>query len=130
MEPQDKRLYAKVKKEADAKFLAPTSVYKSAWIVREYKKRGGTYNSSKPDPNKGLTRWFKEKWVDLNRRSNEPCGRKKATADGTYPLCRPTVKVTDQTPRLKQTLSKKEIEAANKKKQKIKHRGRLDRIGI
>jgi hypothetical protein len=37
--PTNKKLYDQVKKEADAKFLAPTSVYKSAWIIREYKKK-------------------------------------------------------------------------------------------
>ena len=31
-------IYIEVKKEADAKFNSPTGIYKSAWIVREYKK--------------------------------------------------------------------------------------------
>ena len=73
MTPKDASLYSTVKKDADAKFLAKTSIYKSAWIVREYKKRGGTFEDSK-DENKGLLRWFKEKWVDLNR-PGQPCGR-------------------------------------------------------
>ena len=104
-QPSDSKLYAQVKAEADAKFLAPTSIYKSAWIVREYKKRGGVYDSSKKDAKQGLLRWFKEKWVDTNR-GNAPCGRKKASTKGTYPLCRPTVRVTKDTPTLKQEIEK------------------------
>lgn len=45
--PTNPLLYATVKKEADAKFDKP-SAYKSAWIVREYKRRGGTYETPKP----------------------------------------------------------------------------------
>ncbi len=59
-------------------FVAPTSVYKSVWIVREYKKRNGTFADTKPkDNSEGLLRWFREKWVDLNR-PGEACGRKNA----------------------------------------------------
>jgi hypothetical protein len=107
---KDKKLYEIVKKEADAKFLAPTSAYKSAWIVRIYKSRGGIFES-KPDPKQGLTRWFSEKWVDLNR-DNKPYGRAKATLNGTYPLCRPSIRITDKTPRLASEISDKSIEKA------------------
>lgn len=120
--PTDAKLYATVKTDADRKFLAPTSIYKSAWIVREYKKRGGTYDAP-ADPKQGLQRWFKEKWVDLNR-PGQPCGRPKATTKGTYPLCRPTVRVTKETPVLKQELTRTEIVKANEKKQKLKNKGK------
>ena len=127
MKPTDAKLYAIVKTEADRKFMAPTSIYKSAWIVREYKKRGGTYDAP-ADPvaqsRIGLKRWFKEKWVDINR-PGQPCGRPKATTKGTYPLCRPTVRVTKETPVLKQELTRTEIVKANEKKQKLKNKGRL-----
>ena len=126
MIPNDKKLYAKVKAEADEKFLAPTSVYKSAWIVREYKKRGGLFEDAQ-DPKSGLARWFKEKWVNVNR-PGEACGRSKAVVKGTYPLCRPTVKVTKDTPRLKQELSEDALKKANKKKQKLKNKGRLTKL--
>lgn len=121
MVPLDKKLYTEVKRDADKKFIAPTSVYKSAWIVREYKKRGGRFADEK-NPTQGLLRWFKEKWVDLNR-NNMPCGRKKAAIDGTYPLCRPTVKVTTETPKLAKDIPQKTIKAANKKKQQVKNKG-------
>lgn len=118
----DKALYGKVKKEADKKFLAPTSAYKSAWIVREYKRLGGRFADTK-DQNKGLLRWFREKWLDVNR--GAPCGRPKATEQGTYPLCRPTVRVTKDTPKLAKDIPKQQIADANKKKQRVKNKGRI-----
>jgi len=42
--PNNKSLYNRVKGEAKSKFKAFPSAYASAWIVREYKKRGGTYS--------------------------------------------------------------------------------------
>jgi len=41
--PKNKALYSRVKTAAKKKFKAYPSAYASAWIVREYKKRGGTY---------------------------------------------------------------------------------------
>ena len=102
MIPTDKKLYNKIKKEANSKFLAPTSIYKSAWVVREYKKRKGTFLNAK-DKSKGLLRWFREKWVDLNR-PGKSCGRKSSNEKG--PLCRPTIKITKNTPKLAQNINK------------------------
>lgn len=45
--PANPELYARVKAEAKAKFRVYPSVYANAWLVREYKKRGGTYRISK-----------------------------------------------------------------------------------
>jgi len=42
-EPADKDLYNRVKAEAKAKFDVYPSAYANAWLVREYKKRGGKY---------------------------------------------------------------------------------------
>jgi hypothetical protein len=41
--PTNKALYARVKAEAKRKFDVYPSAYANAWLVREYKKRGGTY---------------------------------------------------------------------------------------
>lgn len=43
--PIDKELYARVKSEAKAKFDVYPSAYANAWLVREYKKRGGKYKT-------------------------------------------------------------------------------------
>jgi len=42
-EPTNKALYSRVKAEAKRKFAVYPSAYANAWLVREYKKRGGTY---------------------------------------------------------------------------------------
>jgi hypothetical protein len=41
--PKNKALYSRVKSEAKKKFDVYPSAYANAWLVREYKKRGGTY---------------------------------------------------------------------------------------
>jgi hypothetical protein len=45
--PTNKALYSKVKAEAKAKFAVYPSAYANGWLVREYKKRGGKYRTSK-----------------------------------------------------------------------------------
>ncbi len=132
--PSDSKLYAEVKALADKKFVATTSAYKSAWIVREYKKRGGLY---KEDGNKqGLTQWFQEKWVDLERPKKnksgnvigyEPCGRSSAQKDtpGKYPLCRPSKRVNASTPKTVQEVPKERIPVVAKSKQRVREKGRI-----
>ena len=41
--PNTPSLYARVKAEAKRKFKVYPSAYANAWLVRTYKKRGGTY---------------------------------------------------------------------------------------
>ena len=41
--PKNKALYARVKAEPKRKFKVYPSAYANAWLVRTYKKRGGTY---------------------------------------------------------------------------------------
>lgn len=129
MKPKNGKLYQIVKSDADAKFLAKTSAYKSAWIVREYKKRGGLFLDEK-DESKGLIKWFKEKWIDLNKNdlknNNNQCGRKKATLSGVYPLCRPTVKVNEKTPLLNSNIDKQKLSSIKKEKQKQKNKGKIN----
>jgi hypothetical protein len=40
-------------------------------------------------PKSGLTKWFKEEWIDL--KTGKPCGRKSAKGGSKrpYPSCRP-----------------------------------------
>lgn len=120
--PVNVDLYSAVKRNADAKFLAPTSAYKSAWIVREYKKRGGKYSGG-THSREGLKRWFKEKWIDVG--TLRACGRSSAAAKGPYPLCRPSVRVTRDTPATVQELDGNTLRQALKRKQLVGHRGRV-----
>lgn len=128
--PTNKKLYQDVKEIADSKFLAPTSVYKSAWIVAEYKRRGGLYKED--GERKGLTQWFKEKWVDLSRPIKnksgeyEKCGRANATTQGKYPLCRPSKRVNKDTPMtVSEIKNTKSLTKIKEEKQKIKEKGRV-----
>ena len=41
---KNKALYSKVKSEAKRKFKTWPSAYGSAWLVKTYKARGGTYS--------------------------------------------------------------------------------------
>ena len=102
--PVNKALYSRVKSEAKRKFKVYPSAYANAWLVREYKKRGGTYrvekNVAKSSPNPrakgGLTRWFKENWVDV--KTGTPCGRSKGEKRG-YPAGRPSKRISSKTPK-------------------------------
>jgi len=125
LNPTNKTLYDKVKKEASRKFKSPTGVYRSSWIVREYKKRGGRYKGSRPKSS-GLKRWYKEKWVDLKRpiktssgkiKGYKKCGRNSARkSNEKYPLCRPTHRISSKTPRTYKELDKKILSSAKRKK--------------
>ena len=53
----------------------------------------------------GLTRWFKEKWVDV--KTGKPCGRQKGEKRG-YPACRPSKRVSSKTPKTTKEMSSAE----------------------
>ncbi len=125
--PTNKKLYNYIKKLANKKFKSPSGIYRSSWIVREYKKRGGKYTGTK-SKKRGLTRWFREKWIDLKRPIRNSrnkiigyrkCGRKKIK--GKYPLCRPSKRITSKTPKTYKELSKKSIKRAKKIKKNYKY---------
>jgi hypothetical protein len=67
-----------------------------------------------------LRRWFKEKWVDVSKKVNgkhPPCGRKDA--DGkSYPKCRPSKKVSKETPKVASSYDKKEKKAMTTQKRR------------
>lgn len=138
--PKNKKLYKKVLKEASKKFKSPSGVYRSAWIVREYLKRGGTY-SSKRKPNSrspGLRRWFREEWVDIT--TGKSCGRKssqtrrsrsrslrspKRSLRSRYPVCRPKKRISKSTPKTVSEISKKSLRKAIHEKQRVRERGNI-----
>ncbi len=75
---------------------------------RKRKKRKSTKKG-------GLTRWFKEKWVDVC--TGKPCGRKKYSKKG-MPYCRPSRRVGKATPKTRRQLSKKKIRDMCRKKRR------------
>ena len=112
-EPTNKALYSRVKAAAKRKFNIFPSAYASAWIVKEYKKRGGGYKGAKSGKT-GVARWMKEKW---KTQDGQACG--SAKFKGTK-KCRPTVKVTSKTPVTWQELRKRgEGKKAVRDKQRV-----------
>jgi len=70
-DPTDKELYSKVKSEAKQKFDVYPSAVANAWVVKEYKKRGGKYGKEKESSmnwyheaayNKTTGEWKPEEW--------------------------------------------------------------------
>jgi len=119
--PINQKLYDKVKNEAKKRFTVWPSAYASGWLVREYKRRGGTYAGKKKDT-EGLSRWFKEKWIDTCKLpAKKPCGRPSRSGSLTewrkkYPYCRPSVRVSSQTPKTYSELGSNSIKRLCKKK--------------
>ena len=62
-----------------------------------------------------LKRWFKEDWKDVS--TGKPCGRKEGESRGT-PYCRPTKKVSSNTPKTsgEMTAAEKKSRIAQKKR--------------
>ncbi len=64
-------------------------------------------------PKGGLTKWFKEEWVDIGRKKKKggghaPCGRKKAsTKRKGYPKCVPKSKAASMTAAQKRSAVKR-----------------------
>lgn len=115
MEPQNKALYQKVVEDAKNRFKVWPSAYASGWVVRRYKELGGTYSGKKQDAS--LARWYKEEWVNVCKRPYVPCGRSKASLDD-YPYCRPTKRITKETPKTVSELTEKEIKERCQRKKK------------
>ena len=70
--------------------------------------------------NEDLDKWFKEKWVNIGKKvdgKHPPCGRKDA--DGkSYPKCRPSKKVSKETPKVASSYSKKEKKSMTSQKRR------------
>jgi hypothetical protein len=67
-----------------------------------------------------LRRWFKEKWVDVSRKvggKHPPCGRSKSSTKG-YPKCRPSKKISKETPKTAGSFSKDEKKSMTTQKRR------------
>lgn len=101
-EPIDKELYLDTKKYADTIYKKP-SAYKSGFIVKTYKSRGGRY---KGEGDKPLARWFKEDWKDIGGKE--------------YPVFRPTKRINKKTPLLPSEIEPTNLKEQIRKKQILK----------
>ena len=100
----NKELHARVKAEAKRKFKVYPSAYANAWMVKEYKKRGGGFR------NDDLKKWFNEKWVRMSAKGEilGECGD-RSKGEGK-PRCLPEAKA--------RALSKKERASTVRAKRK------------
>lgn len=116
------KLYKEVKEEADRIYKKP-SAYKSGFIVKEYKRRGGTYTGAYPI-NKGLDRWYKEEWKDvghsLAKLENLHSPTSLENGHLAYPVYRPSIRITRDTPLLPNEIQKNNLHQQIKLKQKVK----------
>jgi hypothetical protein len=104
----NKELYNQVKKEAD-QIYKKSSAYKSGWIVKTYKERGGKYKDDNKE--KTLKRWFKEEWGDVGGQ--------------TYPVYRPKIRINKNTPLTINEIDQQNLREQIKLKQKIKGKKNL-----
>lgn len=96
-------LYKKAKSIAD-KTYKRHSAYKSMFIQKKYQDLGGKYSGAKNT--KGVTRWNKEKWIQVVPFLLE--GKRVACGEGQNKKgCRPSVRVDKDTPMTIQELIKK-----------------------
>jgi hypothetical protein len=137
------KLYAEVLQKVKASVQKWPSAYASGMVVKEYKRlmaiRGEEPYITPRDPRKEypLARWFKEKWIDLE--TGKPCGHSSKGSkvskgskgsqgsqgsqnsqdnpDSMYPTCRPTIRISTQTPRLASEFTENQIEKLIKSKQ-------------
>ena len=113
MTPKDIKLYNKTKKIIYKKY-PKHSAYRSGILVKTYKKIFAKKYGSKKQPyigkkytKKGLKRWFAEKWV--NQRSEVGYKYKND-------IYRPSIRITNKTPKTHKELKKKEIIRARREK--------------
>ena len=62
----------------------------------------------------GLDRWFAEKWVDV--KTGKECGRQKGEKRKGYPACRPSRRISSDTPKTASELSSAEKEKFKREK--------------
>lgn len=118
--PDNIKLYNKIKSETKKKFKVYPSAYANGWLIKEYKRRGGSFIGSKKKLS-GLDRWYKEKWINVCELPKKvPCGRNKLDKNWmkNYPYCRPSIKISKKTPKTYKEISKKVIKSRCSRKKK------------
>ena len=78
-----------------------------------------------------LTRWFKEKWVDV--KTGKPYGRQKGEKRKGYPACRPSKRISKDTPKTTKEMSSREkrrFKASKTSSKKISYQHRRNSLKI
>lgn len=115
--PTNPGLWSQAKSKARAKFDVYPSAYANGWAAKWYKDNGGGWKKTKKksegsSKQSNLDRWFKEDWVDISKKDESgkhpPCGRSDADEKSGYPKCRPSKRVSEETPETTKSMSKEE----------------------
>ena len=123
--PTNPKLWAQCLAWARSRYKVCPSAYCNGAAAKRYKSKGGGWkkkpkNESIETLQEDLKRWFKEKWVDVSKKvdgKHPPCGRKDA--DGkSYPKCRPSKKVSSETPKVASSYDKDEKKAMTQQKRR------------
>ena len=146
--PTNPKLWAQCLAWARSRYKVCPSAYCNGAAAKRYKSKGGGWRKNKKSTNEAsspaqqaaiainmkkkgikpknenvnedLKRWFKEKWVDVSKKvdgKHPPCGRKDA--DGkSYPKCRPSKKVSSETPKVASSYNKDEKKAMTQQKRR------------
>ena len=105
----DKQLYAKIKKHLQKKHREQGKrwgVYSSSQLVRTYKSHGGRYRGKK-NTNGGISRWYKENWINVCKLPKiVKCGRKAFSRKMDFPYCRPMYRISRATPKTVKEMNK------------------------
>ena len=118
----DKELYFEAKRIADSTY-EKHSAYKSMFLVNTYKKLGGRIDVSKKNKSSGTAKWNAEKWKNLTPyalgnvksiKKTPACGYRGKNQKDNPSICRPTVKIDKDTPKLAQNYTKSQIKKALK----------------
>ena len=117
----DKKLYREIRdkmREDHKKSGKRWGAYSSALLQRYYKNKNGRYKTKKNHKtNKGLSRWFKEQWVNVCKwPKRSPCGR--SDMKSKFPYCRPLKKITKNTPKTVLEITPKQRNAMCSKKRR------------
>ena len=106
--------YKKVKAQYD---VFPSA--RASQAIAKCRKESG--NVRKSSEGTSLKRWQSEKWVDT--RTNKPCG-----AGGKNEYCRPTKRVSSQTPKTKSEISPSKLKAKKAEKSRVGMGKRVTKI--
>ena len=91
----DKELYKDMVRIAKKKFDVWPSAYASMWVQKEYQRQGGEYYGKK-DTN--LDNWVKEKWIQILPLLKDKKIVKCGADNKETKVCRPSVRVNNDTP--------------------------------
>lgn len=107
-------LWKRVLAMRNRKFEPDNSARSNQWAARKYKQLGGRYRSGGPSKGQtSLKRWEREKWEG---RKGKPCGKKGNAKGEKKGVCRPTRRVSAQTPKTRAQVGPKKMAAAQRRK--------------